>query len=75
MSAPADKVVITLTADGYSIECYADRVHFAGQTVEIINNGQAVEKYGDDLFAELPVDLASALTDLDLKLMDTVNAL
>lgn len=75
MSTPADKVVITLTSAGYSIECHADRVQFCGQTVEVVNDGQTVEKYGDDLFTELPVELASALTDLDLKLMDTVIAL
>lgn len=75
MSILADKVVITLTCHGYSIECFSDRVQFAGQTVELIDDGQSIEKYGDDLFTELPVELASALNDLDLKLMDTVIAL
>lgn len=75
MSTPADKVVITLKGDGYSIECYADRVQFAGQTVEVIDAGREIVKYGDDLFVELPVELASVLHDLDLKLMDAVIAL
>lgn len=75
MTMPADKIIITLTCHGYSIECYADRVQFAGQTVELINDGRSIDKYGDDLFVELPVELASALHDLDLKLLDTVIAL
>lgn len=75
MTTPADKVVITITGGGYSVECYADRVQFAGQTVELIDDGRSIEKYGDDLFVELPVELASALHDLDLKLLDTVIAL
>lgn len=75
MTTPADKIIITLTCHGYSIECYADRVQFAGQTVELFDGGQSIEKYGDDLFTALPVELASVLTDLDLKLMDAVIAL
>lgn len=73
MSTPADKVVITVQGDGYSIECYAGRVHFAGQTVEY--DGNHIEKSGDDFFVELPVDLAVTLHDIDLKLQDVVLAL
>lgn len=75
MSTPADKVIIIITGDCYSIECYAGRVQFAGQTVEVIDAGREIVKYGDDLFVELPIELASVLQDLDLKLMDAVIAL
>lgn len=75
MTTPADKVVITLTGDGYSIECYAGRVHFAGQTVEVIRDEMTMIKSGDDLFTELSIDLATTLTDIDLQLMDAVIAL
>lgn len=71
----ADKIVITLQGDGYSIECYAGRVQFAGQTVEVNADGLQLEKYGDDWFVELPVDLACALAELDLKLLDVVTSL
>ena len=73
MSTPADKVVIVVTGGGYIIEAQAGRHTVASQTVEY--DGVSLAKSGDDLFVVLPVDLASSLHDIDLKLLDVSLAL
>lgn len=72
---PADKVIITLTGEGYSIEAYAGRVTIAEQSVEIAPDFITIMKSGDDLFAQLPAELAHPLHCAGLNLMDAVIAL
>lgn len=73
MSIPADKVVITITGREYVIEALCERTVVASQSVEVCDG--CLTKSGDDLFTELPVDLAVTLHDIDLKLQDVVLAL
>jgi len=73
MSTPADKVVITVQATGYSVECYTGRDQICSQNVECW--ADRFEKTGDDLFQALPIELADALHDLDLQLIDVAIGL
>lgn len=66
-----DKITITITGAGYTVEAQAGRATLAEQTAEIIDGGVAFEKTGD-LFVDLPVEIAATIDDMELMLMDAV---
>lgn len=66
-----DKITITITGDGYSVEAKAERTTIAEHTAEIVDGGVAFEKTGD-LFVDLPVEIAATIDAMELALMDAV---
>jgi len=75
MSISADKVVITIDGSGYTIEAKFGRNTLVEQRSEIIDDGVAFERSGDDLFEQLCPELAASLDAMDLMLMDAAIAL
>lgn len=75
MSTPADKVVITITGAGWSIEAYAAGQMIADRTAEMLADGVELALSGDDYFESLPPDLAISLDNMELTLMDASIAL
>ena len=73
MITPPDTVIITITGREYAIEALCERAVVASQSVEVCEG--CLTKSGDDLFTELPVELAVTLHEIDLKLQDVVLAL
>ena len=69
-----DKIIITVSGDGYNIQGLAGKAVIAEQTQEF-DGTTSSERSGDDLFTSMPVELAATLDAMDLMLLDAVIAL